>query len=1058
MTTDKPDYCPGQTAVITASGFDVGETVRFHVTRTDELPDAARGDGPWEVTDGGAGDLDGLANGIIQTTWLVYPDYLGSALKVKAKGESSGLRATATFRDDLFDGQFLSRQSGNWNDSQTWIEGLAGMIAATSGDTHVTAYDVNFAELSVGDTLLLQDQDLTVLGTIAGIGQGEFWLTSGAPLDFTGAFGKEAAPVSNQYGFTVCHSVAVTQNLTIQDTIIVLQGDLSVSSGFTLNVEAALTNIGGTVSVDGILNFSSGSASTWMWYAGLGVAEGGTANISGTIEASGSNTWWTVDGSVNVSGSVSYISSVQVDGTMSISGSLDATGLTIRGSVEVTGSGALMAAGTGYVDGIFVTGTLRVSGTSQIGDASFATIVVVDGGTLDLGAETLLYGFDFRFDSGTLIIGSADGISADGTSGNIRTSEYYRPTFAPGANGGTTLVQFDIPETDSGYDDGFWTILTSGLPTIDTTVVIDARTQDGFNFETGVPVIILSGGGLEFTRESSGLAGMAIVDFGDSGISFVEAEEAIAAQCYIGVDPAGGEAQGGTDGVLICDSSKGFYTNLVVGNADVGVHITGEGAALNMVLWSLIGSDGPGKGGPNGEGVLLDDGANLNLIMGNTISGNSGNGIHMSGSGVVGNSLKGNVIGDLSSYTLGNGGKGVLIDEGASQNTIGMSVADNFDTRDGARQNPDANVIAHNGCPTASPGVVVLGDGTGNTIRGNRIFSNGGNAIPIDLGGDGPTINNSHIPGTGPNNYQQQPYLIGSRPTGINAQYWALNGAPGERYTVDFYGEDGRYVYSQVATIGPDRFAFFTQRRPDSGDAMTVTATDAQGNTSEVFDMNSPPDGNATFLAQSGVVGFRPTDQFGPNAGVAIETSIQVLQYAQGTTFVRVTMAKGEKYGEYTADLPNRELISVLDGKAGWDYLGQDMDSAQIAVGWRNPTACGAASNALDERDVRVSAWRQADDGTVYWDILIPDGMTSVSIRAIYTDVKDTPTDIPAMLGTFEATLVEGSWVVTENSPLVKGETDVRNDIYNASNCLLTITHRTCAAPGTDTGYDITRI
>src|SRR4051812_20910973 len=82
VTTDKGDYAPGMTAVITGGGFTRGETVELHVARTDGIPDAPPGNVPWLVTDGGAGDLDGIADGEIRTTWHVGPDYAGAKLEL----------------------------------------------------------------------------------------------------------------------------------------------------------------------------------------------------------------------------------------------------------------------------------------------------------------------------------------------------------------------------------------------------------------------------------------------------------------------------------------------------------------------------------------------------------------------------------------------------------------------------------------------------------------------------------------------------------------------------------------------------------------------------------------------------------------------------------------------------------------------------------------------------------------------------------------------------------------------------------------------------------------
>src|SRR6478672_3888889 len=62
VTTDKADYSPGETAVITTSNTDQegakfaeGEMVQFQVTRTDGVEDVPMGNLPWYVTDGVGG-------------------------------------------------------------------------------------------------------------------------------------------------------------------------------------------------------------------------------------------------------------------------------------------------------------------------------------------------------------------------------------------------------------------------------------------------------------------------------------------------------------------------------------------------------------------------------------------------------------------------------------------------------------------------------------------------------------------------------------------------------------------------------------------------------------------------------------------------------------------------------------------------------------------------------------------------------------------------------------------------------------------------------------------
>ena len=74
VTTDQTDYAPGSTAKITAD-VEAGDSVTFevqHVAADGSLTDDLSGTGvTWTVTDGGAGDLDGIVKGSIATSWKV---------------------------------------------------------------------------------------------------------------------------------------------------------------------------------------------------------------------------------------------------------------------------------------------------------------------------------------------------------------------------------------------------------------------------------------------------------------------------------------------------------------------------------------------------------------------------------------------------------------------------------------------------------------------------------------------------------------------------------------------------------------------------------------------------------------------------------------------------------------------------------------------------------------------------------------------------------------------------------------------------------------------------
>src|SRR5262249_27297172 len=97
ITLDKTDYAPDETAAITATNLPVGGTLTFNVdhvlagtdgilgTADDTLAQDLSGTGTsWAITDGGPGDLDGVANGTIMTSWVVGQDALNQAFLLSA--------------------------------------------------------------------------------------------------------------------------------------------------------------------------------------------------------------------------------------------------------------------------------------------------------------------------------------------------------------------------------------------------------------------------------------------------------------------------------------------------------------------------------------------------------------------------------------------------------------------------------------------------------------------------------------------------------------------------------------------------------------------------------------------------------------------------------------------------------------------------------------------------------------------------------------------------------------------------------------------------------------
>jgi hypothetical protein len=158
---------------------------------------------------------------------------------------------------------------------------------------------------------------------------------------------------------------------------------------------------------------------------------------------------------------------------------------------------------------------------------------------------------------------------------------------------------------------------------------------------------------------------------------------------WIGLNAAGTAAlPNGVHGIKITNAAGNLIggttagsRNVISGNTNNGIELGGSNASENRVRNNSIGTNPAGNASiPNGwQGVMIYNGAHDNTIggensgEGNLISGNTRNGVLISGAGTVNNRVSGNLIG-LSAgglSALGNQEYGVQINIGAQANFIG---------------------------------------------------------------------------------------------------------------------------------------------------------------------------------------------------------------------------------------------------------------------------------------------------------------------------------------------------------------------------------------------------
>jgi hypothetical protein len=287
--------------------------------------------------------------------------------------------------------------------------------------------------------------------------------------------------------------------------------------------------------------------------------------------------------------------------------------------------------------------------------------------------------------------------------------------------------------------------------------------------------------GFSVFSDSNIIRGLQIVNFPHAGIALDHGAQynTIGGDRTVGIGPLGqGNLLGGNGHSGVCLFVGGDY-NTITGNY-IGTNLNGTAA------W-----------GNGGDGVHMN-GANHNQVVDNLISGNGGKGVQMCcTSDTSYNVISGNRIGTDANgqNALGNHVEGIGIADGASSNVIGPG-----------------NSIAYNG----SSGIRIYGSGSlHNTITQNSIHDN--QDLGIDLGEGG-------------NTELAAPLIFDFD---LNAGTVSGNACANCAVEVFSDSSDEGEVYEGGATTNGFGTFTFNKGASFTGTCLTVTTTDADGNTSE---------------------------------------------------------------------------------------------------------------------------------------------------------------------------------------------------------------------------------
>ena len=515
-------------------------------------------------------------------------------------------------------------------------------------------------------------------------------------------------------------------------------GGIDSRNGSTLNIiNSTVTGNsaeeeGGGIASSGTTSLSSttitGNASTFALEGGIAV-RGGTANVKNTILAANtaptgpdcSGTLKSQDFNLiqNTSGcTISGDTAGNVTGQDPILGTLADNGGPTKTHALLSGSPAVNAGSCTDTTGNTITTDQR--GTARPSDA-----------ICDIGS------FEFVSAQGITITVNSTNDADDGTCDATHCS-FREAIDTSNMDAATSTIAFNIPTSDPGFNattTAFTIQPTSALPTITDQVIIDGYTQPGASPNTNGPDLGLNtilnieldgtnagsnADGVGITAGSSRVQRLVINRFSGAGIfTSTNGNNKIEGN-FIGTNVAGTAGLGNGVGVVLFTSGNNVggitsaHRNVISNNSEANVALATTGATGNFVQGNFIGTDINGTGALGGGlagGVQITGSDNTvggtTAASRNVISGNQGEGIRLLDSSATSNLIQGNYIGtDVTGTTdLGNN-FGLLIDNGASNNTIGGTVA-------GTR-----NIISGNDID----GIRIEDIGTtGNLVQGNFI-------------------------------------------------------------------------------------------------------------------------------------------------------------------------------------------------------------------------------------------------------------------------------------------------------------------------------------------------
>ena len=394
---------------------------------------------------------------------------------------------------------------------------------------------------------------------------------------------------------------------------------------------------------------------------------------------------------------------------------------------------------------------------------------------------------------------------------------------------------------------------------VDPTGTIARGNTTGINVNVlGADDVKIGGTGLDQRNVVSGNNSRGVRSISD---------RTVVVNSYVGTNAAGTAAIGNLIGIELlgdnCVIGGGNATpggacsgacNLISGNSGTGLlmDVLFSGPVFQTdVRGNYVGTDVSGLAAlPNVTGILLGNArqTTVGAVAGtaadrNVIAGNSGRGIALNRIASTNpvtnqNTLARNYIGlGSSGAALGNGGRGIELSD-AFQNEI------------------IENVVAHNG----GTGIYIsTGLGTPSTghirnrMQRNTVFANGGMGIDLLPPPDLPTPNDAGDPDNGANTRQNYPIIDAATTVlGTTEVTGRFNSTPSTTFKIEIFGssacdtsgfgEAEAFLGDLMVTTdaGGNAPIHTFVPAPPGGGPVTATATDPNGNTSELSACRMP--------------------------------------------------------------------------------------------------------------------------------------------------------------------------------------------------------------------------